>query len=214
MVADGTNELATVLKEKAPSSFMWKYVMLEEEEHRTVAAPILSLGLRHYFENYSDFYLPTLDSYIEAGGLDYVRAYFRARAERYGFSPEISSGTMWSMVSRSIIADDFEYFKMLMGEFGPKGFIGDSRLRDALWYAEYFIKYQRYSEALSLYGEAANVHGDASRLFHAIGNVYQLMDDRENATSHYEKAIAIAKAAKEVDLADYEKSLASLNNNE
>ena len=101
-----------------------------------------------------------------------------------------------------------------MGEFGPKGFIGDSRLRDALWYAEYFIKYQRYSEALSLYGEAANVHGDSSRLFHAIGNVYQLMDDRENATSHYEKAIAIAKAAKEVDLADYEKSLASLNNNE
>lgn len=210
MVVDGTNKLASILTQKAPKSFTWDYVILSEEEHRTVAAPLLPMGLRHYFQNYSDLYLTTLDAYKKAGGLDCVQAYFKKRGERYGFSPEISSGTMWSMVSRAIIADDFDYFVTFMNEFRPKGFIRDSRIGNIFWYADYYAKYRKYDEALSLYQEVADKYADSAPFSHKMGKIYQAQGDMENAEKKYQKAITLAQAANDAEQTEYEKSLASL----
>jgi len=98
---------------------------LENEEHRSTGYATLYHGLRYFFRFYPEFQEDNLDRLVEKGGLDFAQFYTEERARRYGFAPDLSIWSKYTLIRSAIRADNFTHFQKFIQEFTLESLISE-----------------------------------------------------------------------------------------
>lgn len=207
MVEDGTNQLESFLKSNAPKTLQWDYRVIVGAEHRSTAYPGLYHGLRSYYSTYPELQFKDLADFKARGGLPYVYNYYKKRSERFGFAEELLPWTMFAITRNAIRADSFVDFESLMHEFKDKDMLNRIRLSRAMSLANYYIKYNKFENALNVYQELNKKNASSALLQNAIGDVYVLLKNNSKAKVYYKEAVALAKSQEDNKLIEYQKDL-------
>jgi predicted alpha/beta superfamily hydrolase len=90
-------ELAELLKKKAPKSLQWTYEYLPL--HGTFGSANVTLynGLSKNFTFYQGPFISSLQEFIDGNEMEGVEAYFRKRGEKYDISDEVTMGTFMGL---------------------------------------------------------------------------------------------------------------------
>lgn len=161
-------KLKSLLSQKNIDGLQWSFLPLDIEKHRTTGYPTLDHGLRNYYKNYQEFEVDNLQKFINAGGLDYAYEYTKERANRHGFSPELSLWSRFTIVRSAMRAEDFYHFETLLNELNKKVLINElieSSMDYALsHFAAFYEKNNYFKEAIELYDLLLKKYPDSDRL--------------------------------------------------
>ena len=188
MVEDGTEDLNDMLQTKAPKTMDWFYKVLADEDHTSTPFATLYQGLAKFYNNYPELQFKTLQQFHEAGGMKYVMDYHKKRAEKYGFSAELSSWTKFTLIRNAIRTDDFSQFEVFMKAFNSESFLSNLRGTLAYTIAEYYQKYKKFDKAIEIYTLLMNKNPDTAQPLKSLGDVYTLLKDQNKADEYYKKA--------------------------
>ncbi len=186
-VKNGTDELSQILSTKGLKDFHWHYRVIQEEEHRSTPFATLYQGLRTYYSYYAKLQFKNLEELLKAGGIPYVRNYYIERANQYGFSPEITRWTKFTIIRNAMRADSFSHFESFMKEFGTKEFIGELRINRACSIAEFYLKHQKAKKSLDLFSFLFEKNPNSQRVLKGLGDTYKMLKDTKKANFYYQK---------------------------
>ena len=148
-------KLEALLSEKNIEGLQWSFLKLNIEKHRSTGYPTLYHGLQNYYKYYQEFETNNLQKFINAGGLDDAYRYAKERANRHGFSPELSLWSKFTIVRSAMRAEDFYHFETLLNALNKKELINeiaDSNMDYALsHFAAFYEKNNHFKEAINLY---------------------------------------------------------------
>ncbi|WP_298426542.1 alpha/beta hydrolase-fold protein [uncultured Kordia sp.] len=147
-----TNEFHEILKEHSPQNLVWKYHLDNEEIHESLAHSALYKGLKFYYHNYNSLVFESIQQYIDLGGMDYLKTYFKERAKRFGKDETIDDGTKNSLIWLAWNRDNFEHFKLFMTEF--KDVLTTKRYASAYWqnrFGQFYLKHKDYQNAIKYF---------------------------------------------------------------
>jgi len=161
-------KLDSLLSQKNIDGLHWSFLKLDIEQHRSTGYPTLYHGLINYYKYYQEFEANNLQEFINAGGLDYAYRYTKERAKRYGFSPELSLWSKFTIVRSAMRADDFYHFETLLNALNKQeliqGLMNDNRDYAISNFADFYEKNNRFKEAVNLYNLLLKKHPDSEML--------------------------------------------------
>lgn len=161
-------KLDSLLSQKHIDGLQWSFLKLDIEQHRSTAYPTLYHGIQNYFQYYPEFESNNLQKFINAGGMDYANQYAKERAKRYGFSPELSLWSKFTIVRSALRAEDFYHFETLLNALNKQeliqGLMNDNRDYAISNLADFYEKNNRYKEAIELYDLLLDKYPGSERL--------------------------------------------------
>lgn len=194
-VYHGTHKLDSCLSRKNISGIDWSYSELLNEEHHSTGYPTLYHGLRKYFKYYPEFQEDSFQKFIEAGGLDYADEYAKERSRKYGFSPELSSWSKYTIIRSAIRADDYDHFREYSGQLVNEEFIHDLKYR-ALDIADYYKKNEDYQDAIEVYNVLQSIFPDSEDILNRIGNAYLGLEKTDASDEYFQRAKEVSNRKK------------------
>lgn len=84
VVTDALNRMVAIFEASAPEKVNWRYDFEDAQVHMTTPFLTVYQGLSHVFKDYQAPRFDTLEAFEAAGGMPTLKAYFGARAEKYG----------------------------------------------------------------------------------------------------------------------------------
>ncbi len=192
VVNKGTERLDSLLKSEDNVHLKWTYLNLENEEHRSTPYSTLYHGLKKHFHYYPEFQVDNLEEFMEAGGIEFARAYNQKRAEEYGFSPELSSWTKFTMIRSAMRADHYAQFISFMNEFKEDTFIKGLRGSRPYSIAEFYEKNRNFEGAIEIYKMLAQKEPASARPLNNLGRVYTTLNNETEAAKYFQMAKEIA----------------------
>lgn len=166
-VRHSTEKLNEKLASNPIEGLEWKYFEFGMEEHRSTGYPTLYHGLRDYFKYYQEFETNNLQKFINAGGMEYALNHAQERAKRYGFEPELSLWSRFTIVRSAMRADDFDQFETLLNALDKNAFIQElieNRDYAVSQFVVFYEKNNRFQEAVELYDILLKKYPDSERL--------------------------------------------------
>ena len=148
-VKGGTEELSSYLSNNQ-TKLRWTFKVLSGEEHRSTVYPALYHGIKDYFDYYSELTFKNLKEFYNAGGMPYVRGYYKKRSEKYAIPNEMSTFSKYSLTRLSIRANNLAQFEIFLKEFKEIEFIGSLRVNWACNIADFYSKNDKKQKALRL----------------------------------------------------------------
>jgi len=212
---DETDSLAKLLKEKAPEGLIWRYDVLEGEDHYSTPSRTIYRGLRAYFSDYAPVRFYTLSEYNAAGGLKALYEHYRKRGERYNLSTDIHGYTKHFLILESKREKNYVAFKSFIREFD--GFLksypeyNDDEGRFAE-YGEFCLTNNDPDLALIVLNQGVHWLPNNAKIHNMLGDAYRMKQDIVQAAKYYKNAIKFADKNQESKLAKYEANLNSLKN--
>ena len=191
-VNHGTDKLDSLLTHSKKTKLKWSYLKLENEEHHSTPFPTLYHGLKKHFEYYKEFQMDNLSKFLKVGGIDYARHYAKKRAERYGFSSELSNWSKYTIIRSAIRADSYKYFEKFMNEFSTEEFIVGMRNR-SLDFTSFYERNKNYEQSIVIYEQLLKVNPTSKRLLTKLAKAHELNGDKKLA----EKYTKLAESIKE-----------------
>ena len=192
-VSIGTNALSTLLKTKAPKTLNWNYRQIKGESHRSTPYATIYHGIRKYFFYYPELQFNSLAQLEKTGGMKYVYAYQKRRAEEYGLSPILSDWTKFTIVRSAIRANDFKQFESFLTEFKGLDFISKLRLSRAISIADFYVENKHYDKAITTYTLLSKKHPKSELPLKKLGDVYSELKKKTKAEKFYKKAKEISE---------------------
>lgn len=184
------NALDTLLTHSQIPGLDWKDLRFEREEHRFTGYPLLSHGLRHYFRYYPELEINNLGKFMEAGGMGYARAYVRERADRYGFPPELSLWSRFTIVRSAMRAADYPQFVELLRAVGGTDFVAEliagGRAYAAFDIAGYQQANRAFQSAIEIYAMLLKDQPDSRRLFNRMAECHTALGNKREAQKYLE----------------------------
>ena len=188
VVSEGAEKVRDLLlKNEAPDS-LWKYQVLENEEHRSTPYVTLYHGLRNYYDYYPEIHFNNLDEFHKRGGLAYIYNYYQVRAEEYGFTSTPTPWTMFSATRTAIRANNYNQFDSLVKEFESSGYLTEIRLSRAFSVADYYLKNQNHEKAIEIYKALLAKNPNVAEPYRRLGDVYKQLGNKKQADFFYEQA--------------------------
>jgi len=181
-VQHSTEKLNEKLASNPIKGLEWKYFELELEEHRSTGYPTLYHGLRDYFKYYQEFETNNLQKFINAGGMEYALNHAQERAMRYGFEPDLSLWSRFTIVRSAMRADDFYHFETLFNTLDKNEFIKElleQRDYAVSQFAEFYEKNNRFQEAVALYDLLLKKYPDSESLLNRKKNAIQQLTKKQ-----------------------------------
>ncbi|MHA7832684.1 MAG: alpha/beta hydrolase-fold protein [Flagellimonas sp.] len=175
-VRHSTEKLNRKLTSNPIDGLDWKYFEFELEEHRSTGYPTLYHGLRDYFKYYQEFETNNLQKFINAGGMAYALGHTQERANRYGFEPDLSLWSRFTIVRSAMRADDFYHFETLLNFMDKDEFIKEllaQRDYAVSQFAVFYEKNNRFQEAIELYDLLLKKYPDSESLLNRKKNAFQ-----------------------------------------
>jgi len=206
--------LAEKLSAQTINNLEWTYGLFNQEIHESLAYTSLYQGLRFYYHNYGSKVFSGTKEFYDEGGLPALKAYFKARSERFGTDPNIDASTKNSLIWLAWKQDDFASFDLFMNEF--KDVLSTPRYASAYWQnrlGQFYLKYEDAAHAIEYFTRGLNEYPDPKfmTVMHAgLGGAYALENEVSKAKAHYREAIKLAKANNDDQLQAYEMKLKSL----
>ena len=136
------------LKKYNPKNLKWKYELFNEEVHQSMPHLALYKGIQYFYHNYDSPVFESLESYINAGGIPYLKSFFKERAKRFGDSKKFEQDTQNSLIWLAWNSDDYKYFSFFMEEF--KDVLKTNRYASAYWqnrFGQFYLKHKDYKNA-------------------------------------------------------------------
>lgn len=180
-VRHSTEKLNDKLISNPVDGLEWKYFEFELEEHRSTGYPTLYHGLRDYFKYYQEFETNNLQKFIKAGGLGFALDHADKRAKKYGFSPELSLWSRFTIVRSAMRADDFNHFEALLHTLDKKAFINElieNRDYAVSQIAAFYEKNGRFKEAVELYDLLLDKYPESENLLAKKANAAQALNQK------------------------------------
>ena len=109
-------------------------------------------GIQYYYHNYDSLVFESIEAYIEAGGLPYLKSFFKERAKRFGGDGKIGDNTKNSLIWLARDHDNFEYFTIFMEEF--EDVLTTERYASAYWqnrFGQFYLKHKDYPNAIKYF---------------------------------------------------------------
>ena len=212
---DGINQANEVLTSVDPENLVWKHRLFDEEIHESLTNISLYKGIKFYFHNYGSLVFGSIDEFYDKGGIPFLTQYFKERAERFGFAPEIDASTKNSLIWLSWKRDNFEAFDRFMNAF--QDVLSTPRYASAYWQnrlAQFYLKYDSYDKAIEFFNRGITEYPDErylAQMHHGLGNAYLGKGESKNAKKNLKKAVEIAKDSSDDKLEYYEEELRKVN---
>ncbi|WP_350287379.1 alpha/beta hydrolase-fold protein [uncultured Croceitalea sp.] len=149
-----TEAFHEILKKNNPKNLIWKYDLFNDEVHETLAHLAIYKGLKYYYHNYDSLVFESIQHYIDSGGMDYLTAYFKERAKRFGGDDRIDNSTKNGLIWLAWNRNNFEYFNIFMTEF--KDVLTTDRYASAYWqnrFGQFYLKHKDYQNAIKYFNE-------------------------------------------------------------
>lgn len=159
----GTNKLISVL-ESNTGGLDWTFTELVNEQHRTTAYHTLFHGLANHFKYFPELQINDLETFDNNGGIEYINDYYTIRNKQYGFDPEPTTWTKYSILRSALRADNYERFDDLSSQFKLDHFFPDLNSNRMLEIAEYFESNKNIKKAKELYQMALGKYKDDERI--------------------------------------------------
>ncbi|RSC93185.1 alpha/beta hydrolase-fold protein [Tenacibaculum singaporense] len=115
---ESTEEFNRILKKHNPKNLLWKYELFNDEVHETLPHLAMYKGIMYYYHNYNSLVFESIEAYERAGGIPYLKSYFKERAKRFGGAEEIDRKTKYALIWLAWKRNDFKYFSFFMEKFG------------------------------------------------------------------------------------------------
>ncbi len=188
MVKEGAIQLDSLLTNSAPELFDWKYKLLEGEQHRSTPFTSMYHGLTHYFKYYPELQFSSLEAYKMAGEMPNVLAYYKKRSEQFGFSPEPTVWTKFTLVRNAMRANDFEQFESFMNDFEQSNWLVELRVNRGCSVAQFYSENGADEQAILCYEQIAKIHKESSLPFEGLSRVYKKLNKTQKANEFARKA--------------------------
>ncbi len=137
------------LKKYNPKNLRWKYELFNDEVHETMPHLSMYKGIMYYYHNYDSLVFESIDAYIKAGGIPYLKSFFKEREKRFGGTGKIDNSTKNSLIWLAWKRDNFKYFSFFMEEF--KDVLETKRYASAYWQnrlGQFYLKHKDYKNAI------------------------------------------------------------------
>ncbi|MCF2875117.1 MULTISPECIES: alpha/beta hydrolase-fold protein [unclassified Tenacibaculum] len=149
-----TEAFSKGLKEHNPENLLWKYELFNDEVHETMPHLAMYKGIMYYYHNYDSLVFESIEAYEKAGGIPYLKSFFKERAKRFGGNGKIDNSTKNSLIWLAWRRDNFKYFSFFMEEF--KDVLDTRRYDSAYWknrLAQFYLKHKDYKNAVKFFEE-------------------------------------------------------------
>jgi predicted alpha/beta superfamily hydrolase len=147
--SDHLNELLT---EYNPKNLIWKYELFNDEVHQSMPHLAMYKGLKYYYHNYDSLVFENIQQYIDLGEMDYLNAFFKERAKRFGGDGNIDENTKNGLIWLAWNSDDFKQFSFFMEEF--KDVLETERYASAYWqnrFGQFYLRHKDYHNAIKYF---------------------------------------------------------------
>ena len=191
-VNHGTEKLDDWLSSKNIEGLDWFYSELVNEEHSSTGYPTLYHGLRLYFKYYPQFQEDSFKKFIKVGGLKYAYDYSKKRADKYGFSSDLSSWSKYTIIRAAMRANDYGHFQKYANEFVTNEFIGDMKYR-TLDITDFYEKNENVKKAIEIYEVLLKSFPDSEDILRRIGNAHLSIDNDNEAKKYLMLAERISR---------------------
>lgn len=194
---DRTNRAVELFEQFKPKSLMWKQAHFNGETH--VSLPYLAMfhGLKHFYHNYSPLRFSSVKQFEDFGGLPATKAYYTARAKRFGFANNIDDSTKNQLIWLSWKRDNYTYFDFFMTEFADV--LQTKRYQSEYWQnrlGQYYLKHKQYDKAIHFFLNAHHNFKKTERIYNGLAQAYTGKSEHQQAAIYAQKAADIAKANK------------------
>ena len=145
---DSTEEFNKRLINFKPKNLRWTYTLFNDEVHQSLPQLSLYKGLKFYYHNYDPLIFESIQSFKDAGGLRYLKSFYKERAKRFGGNSDIHDNTKNSLIWLAWNRDNFQYFSYFMEEF--KDVLKTKRYASAYWQnrlGQFYLKHKDYKNA-------------------------------------------------------------------
>ncbi|KAB1158610.1 esterase [Tenacibaculum aiptasiae] len=149
-----TEAFSKGLKKHNPENLLWKYELFNDEVHETMPHLAMYKGIMYYYHNYDSLVFESIEAYEKAGGISYLKSFFKERAKRFGGNGKIDNSTKNSLIWLAWRRDNFKYFSFFMEEF--KDVLDTRRYDSAYWknrLAQFYLKHKDYKNAVKFFEE-------------------------------------------------------------
>ena len=194
LVKDETEKLNLLMTNKAPKTMNWTFRELRGEQHRSTPFTTLYHGIKEYFHFYPELQFSNLEDFTKVGGLNYVYNYYKQRAKQFGFPPELTKWTMFTLTRNAIRANNYNQFSAFINEFKETKFINELRVSRACSIAEFYLKNKQYDKAINLFTYLTEIHPNSERPLNGLGDTYKELKKKRKSSIYYEKAKKLSKS--------------------
>ena len=206
-----SDRFAKALESASVPKLIWAYEKFNDETHESMPFLGMYKGLKYYFHNYNDLFFSSIDDFLARGGIPYLQKYFKLRGERFDLPGNISNATKDHLIWLAWNHNNFDYFKLFMGEF--KDVLTTQRYDSAYWQNRFGRFYLQHGDLLTAKGyfERAIVkYPDTVLLHEGLSKVLSALKRPEEAKLQLSKAIEIAEANSDPDLKKLRKAMSEL----
>lgn len=199
-----------ILAKKAPKTFNWTFKEISAFGafgHRISPVEAISYGLREYYYDYPLLEFRNVSDFKEKGGLNYVKEFYKKRAERYGISEDMGDRGMYLLVRLAIREDDYITFDFLINEFKSSGFIENLGAWQTTAFAELYMKHNKQDKAIEIYHLILKNNPESARIYNGLGEAYLQKEEPKKAIDYYKKAIEISEKLKDGNLDAYKANI-------
>jgi len=148
-----------ILKQNNPKNLKWKYDLFNDEVHETMPHLALYKGIQFYYHNYDSLVFESIEAYVNAGGIPYLKSFFKERAKRFGGDGKIDDSTKNSLIWLAWKRDNYKYFSFFMEEF--KDVLKTKRYASAYWQnrlGQFYLKHKAYKNAIKFFENGIKNH--------------------------------------------------------
>ncbi|MBI2379917.1 MAG: alpha/beta hydrolase [Gammaproteobacteria bacterium] len=153
IVTQGAVHLKSALEADAGEKIAWTYKEYNDEEHTSTAYRTIALGLNTAFADYRWLHFEDVATYKAFGGVNALRAHYRARAKKYGVSSDVADETIHHIAMIAERADDVNTMEEVLTAF--PGYTGRANAYWLMTFGKLYLKHGRAKEAHALFSVAA-----------------------------------------------------------
>ena len=203
-----SDDFSKLLEKTKPKNLTWKYQKFNDEVHESLPYLAMYHGLKYYYHNFHSLLYKDIKTFYAKGGMPYLKAYFKKRGERFGFSTEIADAAKNDLIWLGLNRDDFKNFDYFMTEF--KEVLSTKRYQSNYWQnnlAQFYLKNQSYAKAKSHFEYGIKHFSGSAEIYSGLGNVYLAQNNSKRAILNFEKAVELAKKNNDDGLQKYQNQL-------
>ena len=147
-----TDAFYEILKMNDPKNLIWTYELFNDEVHKSLAYLAMYKGLKFYYHNYESPTIESIQQYNDLGGMDYLTAFSKERAKRFGGDGSIDDDAKNRLIWLAFNRNNFEYFNLFMTEFADV--LSTERYASAYWqnrFGQFYLQHKDYRNAIKYF---------------------------------------------------------------
>ena len=154
-----TDAFSEILKMNEPKNLIWKYELFNDEVHKSLAYVAMYKGLKFYYHNYESPTIESIQQYNDLGGMDYLTAFSKERAKRFGGDGNIDDDAKNRLIWLAFNRNNFEYFNLFMTEFADV--LSTERYASAYWqnrFGQFYLQHKDYANAIKYFNTGLTLY--------------------------------------------------------